>query len=222
MSRRQSYRATEPIAGEHRLLCRLCGHEGLVTISRVKRDTAVVTDFIPHDSECLLGPQKRTKRPPPWLNKSARQRVRRQENAANRLVGAHATLASGAVRGDHDGRNPGRWCVECKQTAKTFRLASTYWNDLSAGAEQNGEEPLLHVQTLQGTFVAVRAAYFDLVRPLLPRVLLPEAREAPVFPLLPAHTVHCIGGDGFREDVYVMPESIFLTTKEAVYPEVDE
>ncbi len=219
MSRRS--RHTEKVApGDYTLVCRLCGQEGLVRLTRVMKDNkAEMFDFIPHQADCLHGPQARAKTAPPWLGKTARRKVRQQESSANALVGARGTLASGAVRGDHDGRAAGEWSVECKQTTGEFRLTSTYWNEFSFSAEQRGEEPLLHVQTPKGKFCGVRAAYFNSLREILPATLIPEDLESPVFPLHPPDKLHRIGGPSFREDIYVMPESIFLMSKQLLYGE---
>lgn len=77
-----------------------------------------------------------------------RKEWRTQEKKANALVGANATLASGALLMDGDGRLMGEWVIECKGTEKnSYRVPQNIWHKVTKTAlSGKGERPLLHVQ----------------------------------------------------------------------------
>lgn len=123
-----------------------------------------VVDYIQHLSTC---PQYKAPQPEHLRNRAS---VRKQEKHANSLVGARATLASGALGMDGDGRALGRWRLEAKQTTKdTYRVTERVWIKLVQGALLAGEEPVLHVQFLaapHSKVCIVRRDYWDQDIPL--------------------------------------------------------
>jgi hypothetical protein len=126
--------------------CRKCGETGIVRIGRrLKNGQYKVKDFIQHKPDCAnvgTSSQPRHLRKKGW---------RPQEKRANKLVGARATPASGALNQDGDGREFHGWRVEAKQTTKaSYTLTQNVWQKLTYGALSNGEEPLLHVESRSG------------------------------------------------------------------------
>ena len=151
--------------GVHEIRCRECGAVGTIRISRaLTRDRVrVPEEKVEHAETCsyFVRPQ------PEHLKKKA---WRKQEREANALVGARATLASGAVGEDGDGRTFHQWRVESKgTTASAYKLSQTVWEKLVTGALLAGEEPILNVVTRRGIraaeamLVVVRLDYFDAV-----------------------------------------------------------
>lgn len=128
--------------GRHEVVCRECGEKGLVVVQRQRGDQSFhVVDYIEHGDLCSQKPKVQ----PAHLR--SRTSVRSQEKRANSLVGAKATLASGAVSRDGDGRLFNEWRVESKQTKNSFYAVPTrVWKKLTEGALRVGEEPLLHVE----------------------------------------------------------------------------
>tara|TARA_R110002126_G_scaffold43113_13_gene123834 strand:- start:316 stop:930 length:615 start_codon:yes stop_codon:yes gene_type:complete len=138
--------------------CRVCGVAGKVRIraSSLSGDRHRIDDHIEHAEKCTL-----YRRPQPRHLKK-KLAWERQEKHANSLVGAHATVASGALNEDGDGRVFGEWRVESKQTKRTaYALYQTVWSKLVNGAVKAGEEPLLHVQMNGKKRVVVRRRWFE-------------------------------------------------------------
>lgn len=127
--------------GVRSVTCRECGAKGEIRIGRqLASGKQKFEARVPHLETCSL-----FVRPQPMHLKQ--KRWRKQEKRANELVGARATLASGAVNLDGDGRVFGEWRVECKQTKKSsFRLTQKVWSKLVKGAEKAGEKPMLHIE----------------------------------------------------------------------------
>jgi hypothetical protein len=150
--------------GLYEVTCRECGAKGTVRIGReLSNGTVKAAEDVPHSEEC----SKFVRSQPRHLRK---RNWRRQEARANALVGARATLASGAVGEDGDGRAFHGWRVESKQTTSShYRLTQDIWHKLVEGALLVGEEPVLHLQfeTWMGKapFVVVRKDLFQGIFP---------------------------------------------------------
>ena len=153
--------------GVYRVRCKNCGAEGDLRIDSIARNgTAKTRESISHDESCPLY----LKDQPEHLRKKW---WRGQEKRANRLVGAFATPASGAVGMDGDGRSLHAWRVEAKQTRKdVFPIQQSVWSKLIEGAMLAGEEPVLHVEIRSRgieRFVAVRKEFYDALSTETPR-----------------------------------------------------
>jgi len=142
--------------GMRQVTCRSCGESGRVRVRASAGAKARVDDYIEHTESCTL-----YRRPQPRHLKK-KLAWERQERHANSLVGAHATVASGAANEDGDGRLFHEWRVESKQTKRSaYALYQTVWSKLCNGAARAGEEPLLHVQMDGQRRVVVRRAWFS-------------------------------------------------------------
>lgn len=149
--------------GVYRTACKLCGIEGSIRIRKgsVKGDNVRIDDMIAHAEGCAMAPKEQPK------HLKNRRTWELQEKRANDLVGARATLASGAVGLDGDGRKFREWRVESKQTKYArYVLRQSIWTKLVDGALRAGEEPLLHLE-MDGSErrVIVRKDWYDAIRP---------------------------------------------------------
>ncbi len=153
--------------------CLVCGRSGEVHISS-SGDDAVVHDEIDHAPGCILSAQPRH---------LARRRWQEQEKRANALLGARATIASGAIGEDGDGRSVHMWRIEAKRTSSNrYRLTQTVWGKLAYGAMAAGEEPVLHIE-FHGASIGpfrVLVIRLDYYRGLVPEVPV-EVEPRPSF-----------------------------------------
>lgn len=147
--------------GKRVATCKVCGASGHIELIKFLRGGRAikVVDYIQHLETCS---QYKAPQPAHLKNRAS---VRKQEKHANNLVGARATLASGALGMDGDGRSLGKWRVEAKQTTKhVYRVTERVWSKLVRGALLAGEEPVLHVQFLtapHNKVCIVRRDYWD-------------------------------------------------------------
>lgn len=120
-------------------VCNLCNREGNITVLQ-RNGKTIVRDYISHLTSCPRHPKKSPKH-------FAKRKWEKQEKIANDLVGASATIASGAMNKDGDGRRLFEWRVESKQTeAHSYRLYWDVWNELIFKCKVAAELPLLHIQ----------------------------------------------------------------------------
>lgn len=140
-----------------RTTCKHCRATGYIFIEEEKASGLFdLIDEVPHKRKCKKYVQKRSTQPAHLRKK----RWVSQERKAAKAIGGRETIASGALNEDGDARQMKGWRAECKRTkTPRYRLRQDVWSKLVTGALENGEEPVLFLDLLDGkhSFVLIRS-----------------------------------------------------------------